>query len=107
MADWGSLADHAWDFTLVEGADFTRAGEDEQDTAVALYWNPASLAPGESRTYATLYGVGGISLGPAQLTLGLTAPAEVDYQYEDTRSFAVVCLSRTPAGTGRGRPSVR
>ncbi len=65
---------------------------------MALYWNPASLAPGESRTYATLYGVGGISLSPAQLTLGLTAPAEVDYQYEDTRSFAVVCYLENSGG---------
>ena len=98
MVDWGTLADHAWDFTFPEGADFTRAGEEEQDTAVALYWDPQPLAPGESRTYATLYGVGGISLSPAQLSLGLTAPAEVDYQYEDMRPFSVVAYLENSGG---------
>jgi len=98
MVDWGTLADHAWYFPLVEGADFTRAGEEEQDTAVALYWDPKPLAPGETRVYATLYGVGGVSLSPAQLSLGLTAPAEVDYQYEDTRSFAVVAYLENSGG---------
>ncbi len=65
---------------------------------MALYWNPVPLAPGESRTYTTLYGIGGVSLSPAQLALGLTAPAEVDYQYEDTRSFALVCYLENSGG---------
>ncbi len=98
MVDWGTLADNPWDFPFPEGADFTRAGEEEQDTAVALYWDPEPLAPGKSRSYATLYGVGGISLSPAQLSLGLTAPAEIDYQYEDTRSFAVVAYLENSGG---------
>jgi hypothetical protein len=90
MVDWGTLADSPWEFTFPTGADFTRKGEDVQDTAVALYWNPAPLAPGQSRTYATMYGVGGVSLSPAQLALGLTAPAEVDFQYDEEKPFSVV-----------------
>ena len=90
MVDWGTLADAPWDFPFPTGADFTRRGEEAQDTAVALYWDAAPLEPGESRTFTTLYGVGGISLSPAELSLGLTAPAEVNYQYDEERPFSVV-----------------
>lgn len=98
MVDWGTLADSAWDFPFPTGRDFTREGEQEQDTAVALYWDPRPLGPGESRTYATLYGVGGVSLSPAQISLGLTAPAEVDFQYEDVRAFPVVVYIENSGG---------
>jgi hypothetical protein len=98
MVDWGTLADAPWHYPFPEGADFTRSGEAEQDTAVALYWNPEPLAPGESRRYATLYGVGGVTLSPAQLSLGLTAPAEADYQYEDPRAFAVTAYVENSGG---------
>jgi hypothetical protein len=98
MVDWGTLADAPWDYPFPEGADFTRQGEEEQDSAVALYWRPLPLGPGESRSYVTLYGVGGVTLSPAQLTLGLTAPAEVDYQYEDTRPFSVVAYLENSGG---------
>ena len=98
MVDWGTLADSPWEFPFPEGADFTRRGEQEQDTAVALYWDPRPLNPGETRTYATLYGVGGVSLSPAQLSLGLTAPAEVDYQYEDMKPFLIVAYVENSGG---------
>jgi len=98
MVDWGTLADAPWDFPFPAGADFTRRGEEAQDTAVALYWDPAPLGPGESRTFATLYGVGGISLSPAELSLGLTAPAEVDYQHDEERPFSVVAYVENTGG---------
>lgn len=98
MVDWGTLADSPWDFPFPAGADFTRRGEQEQDTAVALYWNPQPLAPGETRGYATLYGVGGVSLSPAQLSLGLTAPTEVDYQHEGAKPFTVIAYLENSGG---------
>lgn len=98
MVDWGTLADHVWRYEFPEGRDFTRAGEVEQDTAVALYWEPKPLGPGETRSCATLYGVGGVSLSPAELALGLTAPAEVDYQYEDPRPFTVTAYAENSGG---------
>ncbi|NIM05325.1 MAG: hypothetical protein GTO55_04375 [Armatimonadetes bacterium] len=98
MIDWGTLADEAWDFDFPSGASFTRRGEQEQDTAVALYWDPAPLKPGESRTYATLYGIGGVTLSPAQLSLGMTAPAEVDYAYDEARTFPVVVYLQNAGG---------
>ena len=98
MVDWGTLADSPWDFPFPTGADFTRRGEQEQDTAVALYWNPQPLQPGETRGYATLYGVGGVSLSPAQLSLGLTAPTEVDYQHEEAKPFTVIAYLENSGG---------
>jgi hypothetical protein len=54
MVDWGTLADAPWEYPFPAGADFTRRGEEAQDTAVALYWHAAPLKPGETRAYATL-----------------------------------------------------
>ncbi len=98
MVDWGTLADAPWDFPFPAGTDFTRRGEEAADTAVALYWNPIRLGPGEARNYATLYGVGGVSLSPAELSLGLTAPAEVDFQYDEERPFSVVAYVENSGG---------
>jgi hypothetical protein len=98
MVDWGTLADAPWDFPFPAGADFTRQGEQEQDTAVALYWEAAALKPGEARTYATLYGIGGVTLSPAQLSLGLSAPAEIDFQYGDTRAFTAIAYLENSGG---------
>ncbi|MFC1751929.1 hypothetical protein ACFL96_00835 [Thermoproteota archaeon] len=77
LVNWGTLADHPWDFTYQEGRSFVRAGEFDKDTALALYWEPIELKPGESRTIKTLYGLGGVSLAPGELSLGLTSPAEI------------------------------
>jgi hypothetical protein len=98
MVDWGTLADAPWDFAFPTGAGFTRKGEEAQDTAVALYWDPVPLKPGETRAYATMYGIGGVSLSPAQLSLGLTAPAEVDFQYDEPKPFSVIAYLENSGG---------
>lgn len=77
FADWGSMADGVWDFDFNPGEDFTRKGEYEIDSAAALYWVPETLAAGESRSYITNYGLGGITIVPGLLSLGITSPAEV------------------------------
>jgi hypothetical protein len=98
MVDWGTLADASWEFPFPAGADFTRRGEEAQDTAVALYWHALPLRPGEVRTYETLYGVGGVTLSPAELSLGLTAPAEVDFRHDEERPFTVVTYVENSGG---------
>ncbi len=98
MVDWGTLADSPWEYPFPTGADFTRRGEEAQDTAVALYWDPRPVAAGESCTFATLYGVGGVTLSPAELSLGLTAPAEVDYRHDEERPFSVVAYVENTGG---------
>ncbi len=90
LSNWGSLADGVWDADFVTGRDFTRSGEYELDSAIALYWDPAPLLPGESREYTTLYGMGGISIAPGVLSIGVTSPAEVTCGREGPAPFPVV-----------------
>ena len=96
--DWGTAADHPWDFALPD-RDFTRAGEDELDSAALLYWDPQPLGPGESRTYTTFYGLGGITLSPGRLAIGVTAPAEVNLPFGgEAQPFSVVAYIENSGG---------
>ena len=52
IANWGTLADKSWKVSVDPTAGFIRKGEDEPDTAFALFWE-GSLAPGETRQYCT------------------------------------------------------
>lgn len=99
FSNWGSFADHPWDATIVPGREFVREREAELDSAVALYWQPRALVPGEVRHYVTYYGLGGITLAPGQLALGITAPAEVGLTAQGTASFTAVSYV---TNTGKG-----
>lgn len=90
VSNWGNLADRLWTVPLVAGRPFVREGEDELDSAVALFWEEVPLGPGESRLYATAYGLGGVTIIPGELTLGLTAPATAGEAADGTGSFPVV-----------------
>ncbi len=89
FSDWGSLADGVWDFDFNPGQEFIRKGEYEIDSAIAMYWVPDIIAPGESRTYITKYGLGGITIVPGILSLGVTSPAEVTLD-DNNQTFPVV-----------------
>ena len=78
FSNWGSFADGAWDFNYVQGRDFTRAGEFDLDSAMALYWDPEPLQPGQSKRYVTHYGLGGISIAKGFLSLGLSSVNKVE-----------------------------
>ena len=54
-----------------------------------MYWVPEYLGPGESRSYITNYGLGGITIVPGLLSLGITSPAEVLLDTPD-RSIPVI-----------------
>ncbi|MCP4050244.1 MAG: hypothetical protein GY730_06020 [bacterium] len=77
LVNWGTLADNPWEFDYEEGRSFIRLGEFEKDTALALYWDPVLVSKGDSFSVKTLYGLGGITLSPGSLSLGITAPAEM------------------------------
>lgn len=76
IANWGTLADKSWKVSVDPTAGFIRKGEDEPDTAFALFWE-GSLAPGETRQYCTQYGLGGVTISRGRLSLGVTSPREV------------------------------
>ncbi|MGM0415113.1 MAG: hypothetical protein ACQEQP_08055 [Bacillota bacterium] len=89
FSDWGSLADGVWDFDFNPGQDFMRKGEYEIDSAMAMYWVPETIETGETETYITKYGLGGITTVPGILSLGVTSPAETTLN-EDNDTFPVV-----------------
>ena len=90
FSNWGSLADGVWDFDFSPGRDFTRAGEEFLlDSAVAMYWDPRPLEPGASRRYVTYYGLGGITIAPGHLSLGVTSPRSVEGSYTEPVVFEV------------------
>ena len=105
FSNWGAMADGLWDFDFEPGRDFTRLGEFELDSATAMYWNPRPLAPGESRRYAVDYGLGGISISPGQLSIGVTSPATVSGDSERTVTFPVVAYIQN-TGQGEARQAV-
>ncbi len=79
LAYWPRIFYTRYDYVISPGSDFT------SDSAYAVYWFPEELAPGESRTYVTYYGLGevDVDLRPP-LALGVSGPAElamVDGQY--------------------------
>lgn len=90
FTNWGNLADNVWDSLLIPGREYLREGEYELDSAVALYWDGETLRPGESREYTTLYGMGGISIAPGVLALGVTSPSEVTSEKDKPTQFPVV-----------------
>lgn len=51
FAAWPYIVDTLWDY-IINPQNFVT-----WDSAVAVYWNPKNLAPGESREYVTHYGV--------------------------------------------------
>jgi hypothetical protein len=77
FTNWGTLTEHPWEVDFQPGRDFTRIGGFELDSAMALVWEPTVMAAGERRTYVIYYGLGGITIAPGQLQLGVTCPATV------------------------------
>lgn len=73
MASWPEIVYTWWDYDVTPNKIFGTT--DYPDSAVALYWFPQTLQPGESRSYATYYGIGGIS-GSADLSI--SGPGQLD-----------------------------
>lgn len=70
IAQWPGIDNSSYDYTINPSAYITN------DSAYAVYWNPSTLAPGESRTYVTAFGLGQLltDLTPP-LALGVSAPS--------------------------------
>ncbi len=105
FTNWGSLADELWNFDFTPGRDFTRKGEYGLDSAIALFWDSAPLAPGETRSYVTHYGLGGVTIAPGELILGVTSPAQVTADSDRTETFSVIAYIQN-AGSGEARDVV-
>jgi hypothetical protein len=70
LASWPLIDETQYDYTINPAIDFTG------DSAYAIYWNPAPLDPGASRTYSTFYGLAELQVNLLPpLALGITGPA--------------------------------
>lgn len=98
VANWGTLADHLWNFTPTPGRSFQREGEADMDSAAALYFETTPLAPGHTRTITTQVGVGGITTKPGNLSLGLTAKSEMAYHPRQPQVVPVVVYVENTSG---------
>ncbi|HEX2954568.1 MAG TPA: hypothetical protein VHR47_11385, partial [Bacillota bacterium] len=90
FTDWGTAADNLWELPLVEGQDFTRSGEEDPDTAIALYWKDQPLAPQATREVTILYGLGGVTMAPGASFLGIAAPSEMIYDPKSAQVYQVL-----------------
>lgn len=57
FANWGKLADKVFEVPFEEGKSFQREGEEEMDSATALYWNDREVLPGGELRFVTMYGI--------------------------------------------------
>ena len=105
FTNWGSLADQAWGFDFTPGRDFMRTGEFELDSAIAIFWDQLPLGPGESRNFVSHYGLGGVTIAPGDLVLGVTSPAKITADAEGFQTFSIIAYVQN-AGTGDARDVV-
>lgn len=70
FANWGKLGRNPWDVPYNAGQSFLREGENEMDSAIALYWSEVNLSPGGSRSVATLYGIEYLTVVGGVLRIG-------------------------------------
>lgn len=70
FAAWPWIYGTGWDYQVEPGYDITN------DSAVALYYNPRTFAPGATNNFATYYGIGDFRTmeDPEDLLIGVTAP---------------------------------
>lgn len=87
--DWGIINNTTWDCTVNPGRSVTG------DSAVGMWWNPAQLAPGETRTIVTYYGKPRVG-GTANLTL--SCPSQLSYADWSSSPFNVVAYLNNNTG---------
>ncbi|WP_337104135.1 S-layer homology domain-containing protein [Paenibacillus sp. YIM B09110] len=62
VGHWSRMANAKWDYEVNPNLDFTTDTNDygTADSAVALYWNPDTVAKGAAHSFETVYGLGEI-----------------------------------------------
>lgn len=70
---WASIFGTMWDYDVTSDTPVTR------DSAVAIYHNPETIAPGQTRVINTYYGIGDFAISDTEppLTIRVTAPEEL------------------------------
>jgi len=63
FAYWGDIMAVPFDYTITEGRDIT------SDTAVGMYWDLGTLAPGETKNVIVYYGISGPIIGAPEIEI--------------------------------------
>ena len=63
FAYWWDIYDEPFDYTITEGRDIT------SDTAVGMYWDLGTLAPGETKNVIVYYGISGPIIGAPEIEI--------------------------------------
>ncbi len=80
IAHWNALSLSKWDYTINPSRNIGSTLNDYQsaDSAVALYWEPRAIEPGETVQVETYYGLGNISSNDGStFNLNVMAPSKL------------------------------
>lgn len=109
FTNWGTVADSHWEVPLVAGRDFTRAGEFDLDSAAVYLWKTETVYPSEGAVYLLYYGLGGVTVMPGELQLGISSPAEITLS-ETEKTYSLIAYientGETPALNTRVRLNI-
>lgn len=87
VAHWSGIGSTKWDYQVDSTVKFASVFNkyNKSDSAVALYWDPETIEPGETRVYETFYGLGVFmsSDGNTFLT-SLTGPDSLELRSDKT-----------------------
>ena len=106
---WPTMTSSSWDYIIDPTRDFLDYFEDgtiegsspDSDSAVLIYWNPTTLAPGESKTYGISYGLGGMTYVEWNpFNIGLSAPEFLKLSGKEyvPNPFTTVCYLKNSSG---------
>jgi hypothetical protein len=88
VAHWDGISETKWDYQVNPGLDFTsfKNPYETPDSAVALYWDPATVKAGEQKVFETYYGLGSFytSLIKAGYNLQVLAPEKLTLNAQKT-----------------------
>ncbi len=84
FAYWGDIYNTSWDYEVTAEKPVT------WDSAVAIYHNPKSIAPGETRVIDSYYGIGDFAISDTEppLSIRITAPQELQVDAENGNYFS-------------------
>lgn len=72
FSNWGKLADNPFDVPHEPGKSFLREGEEEMDSATALFWRNRTVRPGGEVRFVTMYGIDYLNVVGDVLNIGST-----------------------------------
>ncbi|UUZ82004.1 carboxypeptidase-like regulatory domain-containing protein [Paenibacillus sp. P26] len=89
IANWNSIRNTLWDYAITEN-------RQTGDSAVGMWWNPKTLAPGETRTITTYYGRPGVG---GNQTLVLSGRQRLSYPEWSTSPMNLIAYINNNLGS--------